>query len=278
MTDDARPEETTVALGRPTVSALVLALALSAGVGVALGIVYGTGNYGIGLLEVHSNKGHGAKNLLNILLFAASLFGLSRVTAISARLSRFRSLGFARVLGAWGGAACLYAAWAAHASWTDHELRVLPTEVWRHLEAHLNRFGGAFFALVSAVESGALLFLTSGRARRELLDTPFCGTCNRWLTLRKGIFLVGAANLHRLLPHLRQGRLDVLAQAQLADPNDCARMDFAACEGCAGDGYLSMVRVKTQVGPDGALHHWETVLFQNVRVRRESLSRATGQS
>ena len=56
---------------------------------------------------------------------------------------------------------------------------------------------------------------------------------------------------------------------------DYVRLDLAACDQCASDGYLSMVRVKDQVDERGQLHHWETALLQNVRASRDELKRAT---
>ena len=257
--------------GKATGSGVFLALLLALAMGAGVGATYGTGNYWIGRLEVHSRRGHGVVNGLNILIFAGSFLALRRITLVASRFGRCRSLTLARAVGVAAGAGCLYAAWAAHASWSAAEPAILPAAVVDHATRHLQRPGGFFFTFVAAVETGTLLFLTSGPARAYMVATPLCDGCRRWLVVAPSILQFGPSNVHRLLPRLRAGDLSVLKEALPASPHDLVRLDLAACDRCDSDLFLTVLRQKEQVGPDGALHFWQEVHFRNLRVPRSEL-------
>jgi hypothetical protein len=257
--------------GKASGAAFTLSLVIAAGLGSILGALYGSGCFWTGPLEHHFQTVYGLQCAINFLLFVATFLALCRITRAAARWARFRSLTVARAVGFVGGLACLTSAWAAHASWSSAKLTLLPGTILSHASHHLQRPGATFFTILAATEAGMLLFLTSGAARRYMMETPLCDVCRTWLQVDRGVYRFNAANLHKLLPSLVRGDLAILREALPASPHDHVRMDLAACGQCESDVFISVLRHKEQIAPDGNPSVWQEIYIRNARIPRSEL-------
>jgi len=257
--------------GKASAAAITLSLLIAVGMGSVLGAAYGTGNFWAGPLEKYSVDGYGIQPSINILLLVAAFLILRRTTLVAARRARFRSLTLARAVGIAAGLTCLYTAWAAHASWSSGAMTLTPGAILTHASRHLQRPGGTFLTILAAIEAGTLLFLTSGPARRYMMETPICDLCRTWLHVDKGVFRFNAVNLHKMLPFLYKGHLTILREALPASPHDYVRLDLAACDRCDSDAFMTVLRHKEQIAPNGNPSVWQELYIRNLRIPRSEL-------
>jgi hypothetical protein len=121
-----------------------------------------------------------------------------------------------------------------------------------------------------------MLFFTTRRARQFIEETPFCSDCRSWLAVKQGARQLGPSNIHKLLPLLKQGKVEALEKALPAPPQDFVRLDVATCDLCRSIAFMSLVREQSQVGASGRLHSWKTVLARNIAITPEDATRLLG--
>ena len=221
--------------------------------------------------------------------FITVFFGVLLGVAVSfaARAGKCRNPAAAGTLALLAGLAGVYLSWVAWFHAGTGSLLLAPGELWsaiRLIAAYgpwtifgWTPTGGAAYA-IWGLEALMIVGIPVIHARAAIADTPFCESCERWLSQVVSLApLQGLAEPEAARQRLEQGDVEALRSLApaAAGAADTTQVQLRECGGCKRKHYLTVKSV-TVTGEGKKEKRSETTLLENLALSAEAHTALSG--